>query len=468
MPVAAGAEGWAPDLRGRSGPIYLAIAHAIAEAVREGDLLAGDRLPPHRALARTLDIDLTTATRAYAEAQKQGLIESRVGRGTFIRAEAPLLQSRRRHGPVVDLTMNLPPVPERPDLQTMLRDGLDRVLRRPDIAALMTYHWDTGSADDRQAAATWLRPCLDRVEPQRVLVCPGAQTGMLAVLSSVARPGDIVLAESVTYPGIRALAAQFGITLAGVPIDDQGLIPDALDRLCHELRPRLIYCNPTIQNPTTATMSVERRRDVVAVARAHGVPILEDDAYGLLPRAPLPALATFAPELVFYLATTAKALTPGLRVAYLVSPNQALGERLAAAMRGTVRMGSGLLTGLVTGLIRSGDAARFLAAVRAEAQARQEIAARALGTHDVAAHPDGLHVWLRLPPEQRAVDFTAYVRHQGLALVADEVFRVEREDVNAVRVALGAASSRQQLETALSAVRDAANRLEPEGHRPIV
>ena len=461
-------EWWLPALEGRTGPLYQGIATAIADAVRDGDLLAGDRLPPHRLLARLLSIDVTTATRAYAEAQRQGLIESHVGRGTFIRAEAPLLQSRRRHGPVVDLSMNLPPVPEDPSLRTILREGLDRVLRRQDLAAMMTYHWDTGSAEDRTAGAAWLRPCLDRIDPQRILVCPGAQSGMLAVVSSLTRPGDVVLTESVTYPGIRALAAQFDVTLAGVPIDDEGFVPDELDRMCRELRPRLIYCNPTIQNPTTATMSLARRRDIVAVARVYGTPILEDDAYGLLPSDPYPALASFAPELVFYLATTAKALTPGLRVAYLVSPSTTERERFTAAVRGSVQMGSGLLTGLATTLIRSGDAGLLLDAIRKEATTRQSIAAAALSRYDIVAHPEGLHVWLRLPSIWRAADFVDVVRHHGLALVADDVFRVGRETANAVRLALGAASSRAQLETAVSALATAIEGKLPECRGQIV
>ena len=106
---------WMPNLAASDKPRYIAIADAIAEDIRSGRLAASDRLPPQRKLAHRLDIDFTTVARGYVEAQKRGLIESHVGRGTFVRASA-----RRRHSPmarhpeIVDLSMNLPPEPDDP------------------------------------------------------------------------------------------------------------------------------------------------------------------------------------------------------------------------------------------------------------------------------------------------------------------------------------------------------------------
>jgi DNA-binding transcriptional MocR family regulator len=461
---------WLPDLGGRTGPIYREVAQAIAAAVRDGQLLPGDRLPTHRSLARHLGVDLATVTRGYAEAQRQGLLMATVGRGTFVRPDAPLLRQRNRTHPVIDMTMNLPPLPTDPSLRVMLQDGLARMLRRQDLAALMTYHWDTGSAEDREAGAQWLSRTMGRVDPQRLLICPGAQAGMLVVLTSLARAGDVVATECFAYPGLRAQAAQLGITLVGVAMDGEGLLPEDLDRVCHESRPRLIVCTPTIQNPTTATMSVARRQAIVDIARAHEIPILEDDAYGVFPTARTPALATFAPEIVFHLATLAKALTPGLRVAYLVAPSLHQVERLTAALRGIVQMGSALLTALVTGWIRSGEAEALFHAVRREATARQTLAALILNEDGAAAHPEGLHLWLPLPPHWQPAEFAAYARRQGLALVPDNAFSVEgrRQGPGHVRIALGAAEDRAALSTALEAVAGAIRRSVPQIYADIV
>src|SRR5260370_141222 len=114
-----------PNLAASDKPRYLAIADAIAQDIRSGRLGASDRLPPQRKLARRLDIDFTTVARGYVEAQKRGLIESHVGRGTFVRASA-----RRRHSPmarhpeIVDLSMNLPPEPGDPDLLDRMQPAL--------------------------------------------------------------------------------------------------------------------------------------------------------------------------------------------------------------------------------------------------------------------------------------------------------------------------------------------------------
>ena len=421
--------------------------------MRDGRLQAGDRLPPHRTMAEALGIDLATVTRAYGEAIAQGLLEATVGRGTFVRSDAPIVRRRYAKQASVDLAMNLPPIPSESDFRQMLRSGLERLLRHDDLASLMTYHWDTGSSDERRAGALWLQPCLGTVEGHRILVAPGAQSAMLAVLNCLARPGDVVLSERLTYPGIRGLAAQLGITLVGIDTDDEGFVPEALDRACHELQPRAIYCNPTIQNPTTLTMSVARREAVAEIAQSYGIPILEDDAYGLLPIAPLPALARFAPDLVFYVSTTAKSLSPGLRMAYLVAPSRPDAERVTAALRGMVQMTSGLLSGLVTRWIESGEAVTMLNAIRDEQTRRQEIAAEILDPRQVRAHPQGPHLWLDLPREWSSAEFVNHARRDGLAMVPSDRFIVELPDARpGVRVALGACRNREQLRDGLQAL----------------
>ncbi len=350
----------------------------------------------------------------------------------------------------------------------MIQQGFARLLREQDLSTLMTYHWDTGSSQERRAGAAWLQPVLGRIEAPRVLVAPGAQSAMLAVVTSLIRPGELMLTEQLTYPGIRAMAAQLGVTLAGVATDGEGFLPEELDRACHDLKPRLIYCTPTIQNPTTATMSMARRRAVVEVARAHGVPILEDDAYGLFPAQKLPALASLAPELVFYVATTAKTLAPGLRVAYLIAPVSAQADRLTAALRGTAQMSSGLLTGLVTSWILGGEAQAMLDAIRSEARARQSLAASILKGDHIAAHPDGLHLWMGIPPAWQPIEFVAYARRQGLALVTDDVFRVEGRSPRSVRIALGAAATRSDLRQSLEGLQALYGRPVPDAYAEVV
>src|ERR1700719_1522583 len=193
---------WMPNLAARDKPRYLAIADAIADDIRSGRLAASDRLPPQRKLARCLDIDFTTVARGYVEAQKRGLIESHVGRGTFVRPSA-----RRRHSPmarhpeVVDLSMNLPPEPDDPELLDRMQDGLEAVRR--DLVSVLHAQGFAGVKADKDAASSWLsRRAL--VPPQdRLFIAPGAHPALLGIFGLLTKSGDVILSEDLTYPATR-------------------------------------------------------------------------------------------------------------------------------------------------------------------------------------------------------------------------------------------------------------------------
>ncbi|RAI59080.1 aminotransferase-like domain-containing protein [Roseicella frigidaeris] len=455
-------SGWVPDIAGATGPLYRAVADAIAAAIASGALRPGARLPTHRALAQALGLDLTTITRAYAEARRRGLLEATIGRGTFVRRHRlPVAASRAEEGGgPVDLGMNMPPHPAGLALPDLLQRGLSGVLARGDAPDLLTYRTGAGSAEERAAGATWLRPTLGAVDPARILVCPGAQPALLAVLGAVAAPGDTLLADAFTYPGLRSAAAALGLRLVGVAADGEGLSPDALEAACRETGARALYCIPTVQNPTTATLPPGRRQAIAELARRHGLSIVEDDAYGLLPSTPLPAIGSLAPDRTFHIATLSKVLTPALRIAYLVAPDAAGAARLAGALRANVLMASPLLSGLTTAWIGDGTAGAILAAIRRECAARQRIARAILPPGSFEAHPEGLHLWLRLPARWDRLHFTAHLRrHGGLAVVPSDAFAAgaaaEPALAGRVRVSLGAAPGQEGLRAALRVVANA-------------
>jgi DNA-binding transcriptional MocR family regulator len=452
MPLGNAIGDWVADISNGAGPRYLAIANAIGAALDRGALAAGDRLPPHRALAAALGVDLTTVTRAYAEARRRGLLDSAVGRGTFVR-QAPGDEVAQIS---VDMSMNIPPAPADVSLRELLRDGLARTLRGADVATLMAYRAGAGTREERAAGAAWLAPTCGALPAGRVLIASGAQSAMLAVASTLLQRGDAVATEAMTYPGFRALAQHMGVVMEGVECDAEGMLPGALEALCRSKRLRALYCTPSIQNPSTATMGRARRADIIAVARRHELPIIEDAAYDLYPREHLPALAALAPELVYHVATTAKSLCPGLRLAYIALPEGAQAA-VTAAIRATSMMASPLIVGLVTGWIRDGTAAAILDGIRVEAVARQALAASILPRELVAANPEGLHLWLRLPEAWPGAEFVTYLRTQGLALVPADAFATSANHPapNAVRVALGVAADHGRLESALRALASA-------------
>ncbi|MDQ0467561.1 aminotransferase-like domain-containing protein [Labrys wisconsinensis] len=432
-------------------PRYLAIAQALAEDIRAGRLAPGAQLPPQRALAEALDVDLTTVTRAFGEARRQGLVEGTTRRGSFVRLPGTprYAEPSLAAPPVVDLSMNMPPQPADGFLREAIRDGLDALLGSP--AGLLTMHYqdNAGAPADRAAGARFLAERLDGPPVDRLVVMPGAQAALAAVLSVALAPGEVLATGAVAYPGVRAAAARCGLRLAGVALDEHGLIPAALEEVCARTGARAVYVVPTIDNPTTATLPLRRREELAALARRRDLAIVEDDAYGALPLATPPALAALAPDRTWHIATLSKCATPALRIAYAVAPDVAGALRLAADVRATSLMAPPLMAGLATRWIEDGTLAALTAAIRRESAARQAIAAQVLQGLSFAAHPEGHHLWLALPDGWRHGDVGADARRAGLSVVGSDAFAIS-EIPKAVRISLGAPSTRAALERGLT------------------
>ena len=426
---------WLRRIEALEGPAYRRLAMALEQAVSEGELQAGDQIPAQREVARLVGIDFTTVTRAYALARERGLIEAAAGRGTFIRA-----RTQEDEAGLVDLSMNLPPPPAGLNLAALLRETTGAILGRTDPAILMAYHPGAGSLAQRAAGAAWLAPCLGLIDPARVVVASGAQTALSALLDHLARPGDTIVVEAFAYPGLLAIAARRDLTVVACPLDAEGLEPEALARLIAQHRPRLLCCTPTFQNPTAATMGLARREAVAAIARAAGVTVIEDDAYGLLPASPLPALAALWPEGVFHVATTAKTLSPGLRVAYVVAP-PGEADGVARTLHAIAQMPAPLMAAVATSWIREGFATRVLEGVREEAVARRALAAELLPT--ALGGRESLHVWAP------GATVNPAARERGLALVGAETFRAPGAAGEGLRISLGAAVKRATLSRGL-------------------
>jgi len=439
---------WTPDLRRSDKPRYLAIADLIAEDIKSGLLSPGDRLPPQRKLAARLEIDFTTVARGYVEAQKRGLVESRVGQGTFILPQfQPERRSRTSRVVPVDLTMNLPPEPDDPVLIARMAEGLTEVGR--DLVALLRYQGFGGSPADKDAASAWLGRRALVPTQERLFVTPGAHPALLGILGILAKPGQVVLSEALTYPGARSISAQLGLRLVGLPMDAGGIDPDALAHACRTLEPKALYLNPTLQNPTTLTIPEARRAAIVAVARRFKLPIVEDDAYGFIPAHGPPPLAAMAPELTWHVAGLAKCIGAGLRAAYVVVPDVRSGWPFAAALRAANVMASPLTTALATRWIEDGTADTILRFIRTETIARQAIATEILLAGSFRADPLSFHLWVELPKPWTRSAFIGHMRATGLGVVASDAFTAGGEPMEAVRVCLGGPVTRAQIRSAL-------------------
>jgi DNA-binding transcriptional MocR family regulator len=442
---------WAPRIERGGKPLYLAIADALAADLRNGRLSPGARLPPQREMAAALGVDLTTVTRAYNEARRRGLLIARVGRGSFVAAPEAVRPYGAPSGAPVDLTMNMPPMFDDDALLRRLTREMAEAQARGGLELLLRYQDPGGTVEDRALGAAWLQPRIAGVTTERTVVAAGAQAGLLAVLASLTDHGDAICAEALAYPGLRAVAAQLGLDVVGLAMDDEGVLPSALARVCREVGPKVLCCTPTLQNPTTATMSERRREQIVAVARRFRLPILEDDAYGRLPARAPPSLAALAPELTWHVAGLAKLASPALRIAYIACPDGHRAAQVAARLRATTGMASPLTAAVAGRWIQTGLADELLRAIREESRMRRRLAADVLGL--AAAEPaDAFHLWLPMRGGWTRAGFQAALRAHDVSVVPSDAFVTAGEPPEAVRIGLGAPRTRADLDHALRAI----------------
>jgi DNA-binding transcriptional MocR family regulator len=438
---------WLPTISVRAGPVYLQIAEAIEHDIVSGRLRRGQQLPTHRALAKALQIDLTTVTRAYADAIGRGLIEGRVGQGTFVSESSLRSPAAIPETIDVDLSMNVPPQPAEAALDLRIAQSMAAIERRAGFSALLNYQRPGGGQAELDEATKWLSPRMTALSNERLIIFPASQSAIFAVLLFLCRRGDCVLAESLTFPGFRSAAQKLGLNVLGVPMDSEGVLPDAFAKAIRAHRPKAVYLTPTIHNPTTATMSAQRRKDIAGILRKAAIPLIEDDAYGFLDRS-RDLIATLIPDQTFVTTSLSKCLTPGLRVSFLAAPDSASASSLRGVLQSIAHMAPPLMVALVVEWLRTGDAEAIISAIRREAGARQDLAARILRGHAYMAHPNGHHVWMPLPEGWDRMDFVAQLLRRGLGVVASDAFAIDAAP-QAIRLGLGAARTSEDLASAL-------------------
>jgi len=443
-------------LVGRTGPRYLAIADALAEDIAAGRVTAGDRLPTHRELADTLGVTVGTVSRAYGAAIDRGLIVGEVGRGTFVRGPAREPSGMRLElrepadRSLIDLGLSFLRVPAH---DRCIAETLVSLSREPAVASLFDEYKPNkaGLLGHREAGARWVARSGLEVTPERVLVCAGAQHAMTVAVLGLSHAGDTILTDDITYPTMITLARVLDRQLRGVAMDEEGMVPEALDAACRSYHPRVLYCMPTVHNPTARVLSVGRRERIAEVAARHRLAVIEDDVYGFLGPRRYPALASFIPELGYLVSACTKSVAPGLRVGFLAVPPGEAGRFLEPLWATTV-MASPLLAEITARWIDDGTADLMANARRNEARARQQLARRIL--HDVVLAGDrgAFHLWVPLPGRTSSAGFVAAAQQRGVVVIPGEAFSVGELRTAAVRVSLGPPRDHDELSRGVQVV----------------
>lgn len=420
-------------LRSGTGVKYKRLAAVMAERIQDGRIEAGIKLPPHRSLADALGVTIGTVSRVYGELERLGLVVARVGDGTFVRQRGS--ENKRDEGfrnsveqprQYYDMSRNLHIPGHEP---IFLAQSLTELANNPQILQeLSLYTPEMGLMRHRQAGARWLAQSDFIPLPEQVLCVNGAQHGLMCALIGLLRPGDTLVAEQLTYPGLMTAARLLGIKLLGIQMDDEGLLPESLDELCRTNRVSALYCTPTIQNPTNAVLSVKRREAIARVCHAHNLLILEDDAHGVLASDRPPPLSSFAPERSVLISSLSKAVAAGLRIGYLHAPAPLI-NRLSTAVRTTCWMATPISFELATLWIDQGIAKELLQRQVAEIIRRKKLVTGLLAGLHYKDHPESPHFWIEVPEPWRAAEIEAELQQKQYLISTADAFTVGRHAV---------------------------------------
>lgn len=446
---------WRPDLTSKTGPKYRQIADAIGECIADGRLSEGARLPAQRDLAYDVGVSLNTVSRAYADAIERGFVHGEVGRGTYVRASGPLPPRadqarliRPNSGPI-DFSLNLPAPGES---AAVLSDTLADLQSSGGLASFLDYQIEGDQDRHARSAVKWLERLGLDAQPGNIVLTCGAQHGLMVAMLGLLRPGDVLLTEALTYAPVMAIAQHLSINVVPVAVDEGGLDPVALDAACASTAAKTLYCMPTLHTPMTATMDAARRGEIAAVARNRDLKVIEDDVFGCLPQQRPRPIACLAPERTIYITSVSKSMAPGLRVGYVLAPD-AHAHSLRAAVNMSCWMPPPLMAEIASRWIEEGTADRLNEAQREKARIRQATAKQILPNEYLTSDPEGLHLWLNLPPHWKQDAFRAEAERQGVKLVTAETFAVDRSSApNAVRLCLSHEASEERVARGLETI----------------
>jgi len=456
-------------------PVYRQIAEAIRAAATAGRLESGGRLPPTRDLARQLGVNRNTVVAAYDLLASEGRVHSHTGRGTFLaeRIEAADRSANDEDDepwftgftPAVDaaalgglqsiyrLVLSREgisfagsyPAAEMIPIDA-IRGAFDQVLRRIG-SPVLGYGPTAGYPSLRETIARRMRDAGSTVDTGDLLVTNGAQQAVELVFRTFLDRGDAAVIEEPTYTGALSVLGSLGARPIAVPMDDDGMRPDLLEIALQRHRPRLIYLQPTFQNPTTRVMSEARRREILRVATRYRCPVVEDDWAGEL-RFEGPTLPTLhaidGGRHVIYLSTFSKKLAPGLRVGWVCAPPVVL-ERLVELKRVEDCGTSLLLQAALDRFVRDGGLDEHLARIRPAYLERRDCMLRALRKYfpqgaEWTLPQGGLFLWLTLPSDVDGDALFDAARQNGVLYSRGDLFHSDGSGTQAMRLAYSAAT----------------------------
>jgi DNA-binding transcriptional MocR family regulator len=456
-------------------PIYLQIKESVRSLIVQGTLRPGERLPSTRQLAAELGINRMTVDAAFSQLEADGLITSHVGRGTFVNRPAAVERAQRMDAnrdpeavsrlwaPLfVDYRptpMSLPTMSARNGVKTIsfvaaapgpdlfpaidFRRCADSVLKRR-TAEFSRIGSSDGLASLKSYLARWFTQNGMQASEDEIVITTGCQQSMDLIRKLLIGPGDSLVMENPTYPGAVTALAPSPVERLPLPVADSGLDLRGLNSLLNHNRCKLIYAVPNFHNPTGRTMSLEARRQLVTLASQLRIPIVEDDVFGELRYSGpvLPTLRSLCPEMVIYIGSFSKILTPGLRLGWVLAPQPVI-RQINMLKQATDLHTNLLIQAIMDEFCRRDLLNRHMKRVRRIFMKRRDALADALHRHfslDARFEvPDGgLSMWVSLPHDFNTEDLLPLAADRGVQYLPGSAFYFRSHLYNSLRLSFAA------------------------------
>lgn len=413
------------------GQDYKRIANELETAIRAGELPAGHKLLPQREFAWRRKLATSTASRVYAELRRRGLVNGEVGRGTYVLSSTERA-SRTLPEEFVDLEKNFPITAEQGRL---ISRSLSVMMTPSAMARAVGAPPSTLLSHAQDVSARFLSRPGWSPDPRNIFFAGNGREALAAALALIARPGDRVGIEAISYTMMRDIAPRAGVELVPLELDEDGLVPGAIVKANRDVGLQAIYLQPSLHNPLGMTMSDARRRAIAEVLEQEGLIAVEDAVNSFFIEAT--PLAALAPSRVLLVESLSKRLAPSLTVGFLVVPERLRGGA-AGAVRAAVWSAAGLVLSAAVKLMKDGTATELEAVKRVDAAERHHLALSALEGLEVRSDPRAYHLWVELPKPWRAEAFVAAAAGLGIAITPGQAFTFgPGHGPNAIRLTTG-------------------------------
>ncbi len=466
--------------RDDGAPLYVQIRDALASAIEKNELKPGDQLPSVAAMAKDLGVTQTTIRRAFEDLTKAGLVDSHVGRGTFVldreaavreagaepvqRAHPPadpvdpefMLAARRLRMGIAKSLDALTVLTKRPGLihftsgvpdPGLASDGVLEKLTRDAFKAgqgvYQEYIPPPGHLELRKALAQRFRDSGREVTHEQIMITSGSQQAISILAQSALESRRRVICETPCYMGIPKAFGALGHWVESMPRDMEGPAPERLNRF-RDGKPSVLYLCPELHNPMGTDISPARRAMLLEWTREQKALLIADEIFHDLyfEEAASPGLITdVGPEQTVAIGSLSKSFMCGLRIGWMVSSAERI--RFLGTLKRAMDIGCpSLMQGIAFSLLRTGEYDAHLKNARRHYQIRRNATVKALKLHMpegvVWTEPEGgFHMWVELPGGYSSIVLFLLAIERGVAFFPGPQMDIDHRFVNAFRLSYG-------------------------------